>query len=215
MRAEPSPRGTWIAVLAKAPVPGFAKTRLIPALGATGAARLHRHLTIRTVTTALEAGLAGVTLWCAPDTDHRLFRALRHRTGVECLRQPGVDLGARMHAAFRRHCAQGPVLLIGTDCPALHAGHLRQASLALAAGADAVFHPAEDGGYVLVGLRAPQPELFNDIAWGTAEVMRSTHDRAQAVGLNVHEFAPLWDVDWPEDLERLAALGIEHARIAK
>lgn len=207
VRAEPSTNGTRIVVLAKAPLPGFAKTRLIPALGAWGAARLHRQLTIRTVRTALQARLGDVMLWCAPDTEHRLFRALRGLAGVECMRQPEGDLGARMHAAFLQHSAHGHVLLIGTDCPALRASHLRQASKALDAGADAVFHPAEDGGYVLVGLRAPQPGLFSGIAWGTDEVMRSTRERARALGLNVREFAPLWDVDRPEDLARLGPRG--------
>lgn len=198
------PRGVQIAVFAKAPVPGAAKTRLMPALGARGAARLQRQLVLRTLATAAAAQLGPVTLWCAPDTRHRFFRALRQRAGIECIGQPGVDLGDRMHAAFEHHCPRGPLLLVGTDCPALQPAHLRQAARRLRDGADAVFQPAEDGGYVLVGLRRPQPQLFSGMAWGNADVMAATRSRAGT--LRVSELETLWDVDRPADLARLQAL---------
>ncbi len=192
-----------IAIMAKAPIPGLAKTRLIPALGASGAARLQRRLTRMTVACALDAQLGDVTIWCAPDSEHRFFRALRRTTSVTLLDQYSGDLGARMHTAFQLQCAQGPVLVIGTDCPVLRPAHLREAARALLAGDDAVFYPAEDGGYVLVGLRAPQPTLFTDLAWSTSSVMSDTRARALAQGLRVREFETLWDVDLPEQLERL------------
>ena len=192
-----------IAIMAKAPIPGLAKTRLIPALGASGAARLQRRLTRMTVACALDAQLGDVTIWCAPDSEHRFFRALRRTTSVTLLDQYSGDLGARMHTAFRLQCAQGPVLVIGTDCPVLRPAHLREAARALLAGDDAVFYPAEDGGYVLVGLRAPQPTLFTDLAWSTSRVMSDTRARALAQGLRMREFETLWDVDLPEQLERL------------
>ena len=192
-----------IAIMAKAPIPGLAKTRLIPALGASGAARLQRRLTRMTVACALDAQLGDVTIWCAPDSEHRFFRALRRTTSVTLLDQYSGDLGARMHTAFRLQCAQGPVLVIGTDCPVLRPAHLREAARALLAGDDAVFYPAEDGGYVLVGLRAPQPTLFTDLAWSTSRVMSDTRARALAQGLRVRECETLWDVDLPEQLERL------------
>jgi rSAM/selenodomain-associated transferase 1 len=195
-----------IAIMAKAPIPGLAKTRLIPALGAVGAARLQRRLTRMTMACALDARLGAVTLWCAPDSRHRFFRALQRSIGVDLLVQSSGDLGARMHTAFRLHCAQGPLLVVGTDCPVLRPKHLRAAAQALIAGDDAVFHPAEDGGYALVGLRAPQPALFADMPWSTDRVMPETRARAHAQGLRVREFATLWDVDLPEQLERLGAL---------
>ena len=194
-----------IVIMAKAPIPGFAKTRLIPVLGASGAARLQRRLTRMTLACALDAQLGAVTVWCTPDTRHRFFRALRRASGVELLVQPGGDLGDRMHTAFRRHCAQGPVLVVGTDCPVLRPVHLREAALALIAGDDAVFYPAEDGGYALVGLRAPQPALFVEMAWSTPTVMSVTRARAHAQGLRIREFETLWDVDLPEQLDRLEA----------
>lgn len=198
-------RQVQVAVLAKAPIPGLAKTRLIPALGPRGAARLQRRLTRVAVQTARDADLGPVTLWCAPDARHRFFKALQQTTAVRCLVQPGGDLGNRMHTAFRLHCAQGPLLLIGTDCPVLRPDHLRRAARALIDGEDAVFQPAADGGYVLVGLRRPQAALFDDIAWSTAAVMSQTRARARALNLHVREFETLWDVDVPEDLARLRA----------
>ena len=194
--------GVQVAVLAKAPLPGLAKTRLIPALGPQGAARLQRQLTRGALQTALDARLGPVTLWCAPDAQHRFFRALQQSTGVACRVQPDGDLGQRMHRAFQVHCAHGPLLLTGTDCPPLTPAHLQQAAQALLAGDDAVFYPAEDGGYVLVGLRQPQATLFEHMPWSTAAVMQQTRQRAQAAGLRVRELETLWDLDVPADLAR-------------
>ena len=200
-----------IAIMAKAPIPGLAKTRLIPALGAIGAARLQRRLTRMTVACALGARLGAVTVWCAPDSRHRFFRALKQTNGVDLLVQSAGDLGARMHTAFRLHCELGPLIVVGTDCPVLRPEHLRAAAQALIAGDDAVFHPAEDGGYALVGLRSPQLTLFADMPWSTSRVMPETRARAHAQGLRVREFETLWDVDLPAQLERLEALLAEAA----
>lgn len=204
-RPESDLRQVQVAVLAKAPIAGLAKTRLIPALGPQGAARLQRLFTHNTVRVAQAAGLGSVTLWCAPNARHPLFRALARIAGVTCLVQPNGDLGQRMHMAFRLHCVQGPLLLTGTDCPPLQPEHLRRAARALLDGDDAIFYPAEDGGYVLVGLRKPQPALFQGMVWSTAEVMAETRLRAQTLGLRVREFETLWDVDTPSDLARWQA----------
>lgn len=195
-------RQVQLAVLAKAPIPGMAKTRLIPALGAEGAARAQRELTRQALCTAQAAGIGPVTLWCAPDARHRFFRALQRTTGVRCLVQSSGDLGVRMHTAFRLHCAEGPLLLVGTDCPAMQPLHLRRAAMALLEGADAVVQPAEDGGYVLIGLHQPQPTLFHAMPWSTDRVLGETRARARQAGLVVHELDTLWDVDRPEDLRR-------------
>ncbi len=198
-------RSVQVAILAKAPIPGWAKTRLIPALGARGAARLQRRLTLRTLRSAAAAGLGPATLWCAPDAQQRFFRALRRVAGVHLETQPEGDLGARMHAAFCALCPRGPVLLIGTDCPPLAPTHLRRAAQALLDGEEAVLFPAEDGGYVLVGLRRPDARLFIAMTWSSPGVMAETRRRAHAEGLRWREFETLWDVDVPEDLARLQA----------
>jgi len=195
-----------IAIFAKAPEAGVAKTRLIPALGAQGAARLQRQLTQRAVETARQAGLGAVMLWCAPHPLHRSFRALRKRTGVDCHTQTAGDLGQRMLHAFISQCEHGPLLVIGTDCPALKPDDLRLAAQVLRDGDDTVVFPAEDGGYVLIGLRQPQPALFERIAWGTGSVMDETRARLRASGVTWREPRTLWDVDRPADLFRLARL---------
>lgn len=190
-----------IAVMAKAPIAGYAKTRLIPLLGAGGAARLHRQLTLRTLATARAAGLGPVTLWCAPDTGHRFFCAARMKFAIQLRAQTGDELGARMAHIFAAR-GGGPLLLIGSDCPALDSAHLRAAACALHQGNDASFVTTEDGGYFLVGLRKPVPELFIDIDWSTERVMVQTRQRLSALGLRWQEVAMLWDVDRPEDLPR-------------
>jgi rSAM/selenodomain-associated transferase 1 len=189
-----------IAVLAKAPLPGLAKTRLIPALGADGAAMLAARLIERAIATAQTAALGPVTLWCAPDESHPVFAAMPQKYGVALARQPDGDLGARMHEAAV--AANRPALVIGSDCPALTAAHLREAADALR-DHDAVLIPAEDGGYVLIGLRGPQSGLFSDMEWSTAMVMDETRRRMQALALSCRELTPLWDVDSPADLARL------------
>jgi rSAM/selenodomain-associated transferase 1 len=189
-----------IAILAKAPVAGLAKTRLVPALGREGAAALAARLIEHMVAVCAAAACGPVTLWTAPDDTHPLFAAMRDRHGVVLARQPDGDLGARMHAAVI--AANGPVLVVGTDCPAMTAEHLRQAAEALHSH-DVVVIPAEDGGYVLIGLRRPQPELFSDMTWSTATVMAEMRRRMCALALSCRELPPLWDVDTPDDLVRL------------
>ncbi len=195
-----------IAVLARAPVPGFAKTRLLSVLGQHGAAALQARLIGRASETALAAGTGPVTLWVTPDQTHEIFQTIHRRAGIALNRQPGGDLGARMLAAIA--AANGPVLVIGTDCPALTAEHLRLAADILRGGTDVVVFPAEDGGYVLIGMRKPEPSLFADMSWSTAGVMAETRRRLKERGLSWHEPVTLWDVDEPADLERLRASGL-------
>jgi rSAM/selenodomain-associated transferase 1 len=190
-------RNLDIAVLAKAPIAGLAKTRLIPDIGAHAAAVLQARLTERMIATACEACLGPVTLWCAPDCAHPSFRELQDRYGLRLKPQPDGDLGARMLTATRG----GPTLVIGTDCPAFRPEHLNAAAAALDTHG-AVLVPSEDGGYVLIGTKVAQPGLFAGIAWGTAEVAAQTRARAEALGLSLCDLAPLWDVDTESDLAR-------------
>jgi uncharacterized protein len=193
-----------VAILAKAPIAGFAKTRLIPRLGAEGAADLAARLIEHAVATACAANTGPVTLWAAPADQHALFQSLAARGGIALARQPDGDLGARMLAALA--AAGGPTVVIGTDAPALTAAHLRVAAAALRAGSDAVVFPAEDGGYVLIGMRRAQPALFGDMHWSTGGVMAETRRRLAALGLAWQEPATLWDIDAPDDLDRLRDL---------
>jgi rSAM/selenodomain-associated transferase 1 len=195
-----------VAILAKAPLPGLAKTRLAPALGTEGAAALQARFIERTVATARAAGTGPVTLWAAPDQHHPAFQTLSALLGVTLARQPAGDLGARMLAAIE--AARGPALVIGTDCPALTAEHLTAAATVLRDGCDAVVIPVEDGGYALIGSREPQPKLFDGVPWGSDSVMAETRRRLRAARLIWREPARLWDVDEPADLARMHRAGL-------
>jgi rSAM/selenodomain-associated transferase 1 len=189
-----------VIVFAKAPVPGSAKTRLIPALGADGAARLHARLVDCALDTACAAGLGPVELCCAPDRSHPFFAECAARFGVSLTEQGTGDLGERMHRAL---AADLPAVLIGADCPAMTPEYLREAAAALAAGQDVVLGPAEDGGYVLIAANRIRPDAFARIGWGTPDVMTEQRARLRAIGWRWRELPPLWDVDCPEDLERI------------
>jgi len=204
MTATADPRGTALIVFAKAPVPGLAKTRLIPALGADGAAQLAERLLAHTLAVAHSAGFDTIELCVTPDTAHPCFTRLANRhPGLVLSLQGEGDLGERMHRALVRRLASGaPVVLIGTDAPALDSEALRTAAAALQTH-DAVFVPALDGGYALVGLSRPAPTLFHGMPWSTAEVMAQTRARAQQTGLCWAELPPVADIDVAEDLVHL------------
>ncbi|CAN7397214.1 MULTISPECIES: TIGR04282 family arsenosugar biosynthesis glycosyltransferase [unclassified Variovorax] len=194
---------TALLIFAKAPVAGFAKTRLAPALGAVGAAALAERLLEHCVAHAASAGFDHVELCTAPDSSHPSFQRLAGRFGLTLSSQGAGDLGARMARALSRTLAtHRQALLIGTDAPALGAARLGEARWALQQH-DAVFVPALDGGYALVGLRRPAPELFVGVRWSTAEVMAQTRDRAKAVGLTWVELEAVADIDEPADLVHL------------
>jgi len=196
-----------LQVFARAPVAGLCKTRLIPALGAAGAAELQRNLMLRTLHMAVEwrelAGGGVVELWCAPDTAHAVFRECGQSLGVRLRAQAQGDLGARMWLALSAALQEGALpVLVGTDCPWLTAPLIEQLHRSLSAH-DAAFTPAEDGGYVAVGLARPVPELFAGVEWGRAGVMAQTRERARCWGASIAEVGLLPDIDLPQDLGRL------------
>lgn len=193
-----------IAIFAKAPIAGFAKTRLIPRLGAEGAAKLQEELILRTVATALRAEIGPVHIWCAPDSGHPVFTDLARRHTIGLADQAFGTLGERMHEVFVMETAQASTLLIGVDCPPLTARHLRVCAERLLT-RDAVFLPAEDGGYVLVGLRRPEQHVFENISWGGSTVMQTTRRRLREAKLTWSEPQVLWDLDLPTDLDRWEA----------
>lgn len=198
-----------IIVFAKAPEPGKVKTRLIPALGADGACQLHQQLTRHVLQTASSAKFCPVELWCAPDCEHAFFKQCRDEFDVSLHTQQGEGLGERMGHALAMALQQSQqVLIIGADCPALTRQDLHQALSALSSDQDAVLSPAEDGGYVLLGLSRFAPALFTDIDWGTPQVMAQQRLRLKALGWQWQELSQRWDVDRPEDLPRLQTLSV-------
>ena len=194
-----------VVVMARAPVPGKTKRRLISAIGANRAAALHRAMIRRAVTSALASGVGPVELWCTPSTDHEFFHSLCSDAQVDLHTQVGPDLGARMHAAI--DARSGAVAVIGTDCPFLEPCDLVCAAGALrAAGVDVVIAPAFDGGYVLIAVNRPAPELFTGVEWGTGRVLAQTRERARAAELRLVELEARRDVDRPEDLDALVGV---------
>ncbi len=210
---EPSAR-VGVAILARAPVAGQVKTRLIPLLGAEGAARLQTWMLQRAVAMALEADVGPVSLWCDGDPGHRDFIRCRELGPLRILPQVPGDLGQRMLAAVRESPTAAGTLVIGTDCPVLSAAQLREAARSLA-DRDAVLIPVEDGGYVLIGMKTPSAAAFAGIDWGTGQVMAQTRQSLAAMGWRWAEQAKLWDVDRPEDVERLAAMFPEVGEILR
>jgi hypothetical protein len=192
-----------IAVFAKAPVAGQVKTRLAPVLAPEAAARLHGRLVLHALREATAAGAGEVELWCAPDTAHGFFGDCARQFGVRLRGQGEGSLGARMARAFATAHAEGQgLVLLGSDCPALDRQAIAAAAQALSSQAVAIA-PAEDGGYALIALSAPQPSLFEGIAWGTASVMAETRRKLAAARIAWTELPRTWDVDRPEDYARL------------
>jgi rSAM/selenodomain-associated transferase 1 len=194
-----------VAVFAKAPVPGYAKTRLIPKLGASGAADLQARFIRQTLSTVCATAAFEASLWCAPDSHDPFFLDCAETFKVQLIEQADGDLGTRMQTAFATQASDAtPLVLVGTDCPALTVQHITDAHTALQQGNDAVFVPTEDGGYALIGLRHSHAALFTSMPWSTAAVMAQTRQRLRMQSLRWHELETLWDVDEPADHERWA-----------
>lgn len=186
-----------VVILTKDPVPGRVKTRLIPALGAEGAARFHTALVHTTLDLVAASGLDAVVS-LAGDPSGAFARAIRAR-GTATEPQAGGDLGARL-----RHALRGPGrrVALGTDCPLFSP----QTLAAAARSPDpVVVGPAEDGGYWMIALDAPQDALFVDVPWSSAQTLAVTLERAASAGLPVRQTVCHYDIDTPDELARLLA----------
>lgn len=205
-----------VIVFAREPVPGRVKTRLIPVLGDSGACRFYSALVSDAISRLAGWGDHGVTLAADPNPGGPFLKELTTHHGVHAISQSGTDLGARMANAMEAilRATGEPVVLIGTDLPTLPLGHLEEALSALSGpgpAVDAVFCPSTDGGYYLVGA-APSAlddwprlsaTLFKGIPWSTPDTLHATLARARDAGLAV-ALGPAWyDVDEPDDLDRL------------
>ncbi|HVN34438.1 MAG TPA: TIGR04283 family arsenosugar biosynthesis glycosyltransferase [Casimicrobiaceae bacterium] len=206
-----------LQVFAKSPVPGGVKTRLAAAIGPDAAAAHQARFVEMTMTTAVAARDAGVVdeieLWCSPDTDAPGFAAWRNHDAISLHDQDGGDLGAKMRTALDSALARGArAILVGTDCPLLDVRYLARAVAALET-CDAVFGPAEDGGYVLVGL-SRSVDAFAGVPWSSPDTMAATRARLAAAGAAWQELPTLWDVDEARDLARWQSVQVERARAA-
>jgi rSAM/selenodomain-associated transferase 2/rSAM/selenodomain-associated transferase 1 len=213
-RTPPPTIPVVLQVFAKSPVPGHVKTRLAAEIGNEAAAAHHARFIALAMTTAVAARDAGlfdeIELWCSPDADAPAFAVWRDRDRISLHVQDGADLGARMRTALDSALARGArAILVGTDCPMLDIVYLARAVAALET-CDAVFGPAEDGGYVLVGL-SRRVDAFSGVPWSAPDTIAATRARLASSRALWQELPTLWDIDEPRDLARWQALESQRA----
>jgi uncharacterized protein len=191
-----------LIVFAKAPLPGRVKTRLIPALGANGAAALAKRLLQDALTKALASQLGVVELCVAP-LHHAIWDSLDIPPEVTLSDQGAGHLGERMARACQRTVEYGEsVILLGTDCPACDTEYLQAMAEGLV-NSDVVIAKAADGGYPAIGMRRFDPLIFQDVAWSTAAVLQTTLERLRTLQWSVEVFPEVHDIDEPADLVHL------------
>lgn len=190
-----------LQIFAKAPVLGKVKTRLAVDVGEQRACELYTRLLINTVK-ACCCEQWKVELWCAPNTQHLVFKALAEQYDVTLKTQQGEGLGGRMlHALSDGKKRADKVVLIGADSPVISAAYIEQAFESLMAN-DVVFGPVEDGGYILVGAGKVAPAMFSDVEWSVDNTLNQNISSIERCGLSCSILPKLWDVDVLEDLQR-------------
>ena len=194
---------TVVIVFAKSPVSGEVNTRLIPDLGVESATQLQHDLTHERLASLTGSGLCEVVLYCSPDTTDVFFKDCARQYSVELKQQCGVDLGEKMANAIDEQIKDfNSVIVVGTDAPALSCDQIEDAIKIINDGNDVVIVPAEDGGYVLIGMNHPHKTLFLSVPWGTDRVMIKTRANGIAAGLKLIELESCWDIDRVEDYYR-------------
>lgn len=197
-----------ILVFAKAPIAGGVKTRLLLSMTPERVVSFYKNLVLHTLKTAVESGIGSVELWCAPSTNHPFFHQCAKIFQIPLFCQPKGNLGKRMAHAIDESLQRASfTILIGTDCPSLTPNDLKEAKESLIQGYQVVLSPAEDGGYVLIGLSQFHPILFEGISWGSSSVLNETRERLQRLGWRWKELSERWDIDRPEEVERLRKEG--------
>jgi len=197
-----------LVVFAKAPLPGLVKTRLARSIGDEPAARLAEAFLLDTLENARSMPACSLLVAFSPERSEPWFRAQggAPSEAMRLIAQPAAGFGERLVAALGEAHRLGAeqTVLIGMDSP--HLGPSRwEAAFAALEEHDLCVGPCEDGGYYLLGLRAPQPAVFEDIPWGGPGVLDATRARAASLGLSLAELGEDFDVDEVGDLERLAA----------
>ncbi len=196
-----------ILLYAKAPVAGKVNTRLIADIGVQAATKLQHELIHHRLSMLSRANLCAVRLLCAPDQQEKPFLQYEKQYPITLFDQTGKGLGARMFNGVVSALQQYKYcIVIGTDAPALDAARIKQAVDVLHTNSDVVFVPAEDGGYVLIAMQHAHAFLFQDINWGSADVMQQTRNKLDENGVSFEELASCWDVDRLEDYQRYLTL---------
>ena len=194
-------------MFAKTPLSGHVKTRLAADIGNQAALDVYKQLLEKTLHTVVSSKLSPVELWLDSDNQDIWLQDSINRLAVPVQQQSGIDLGERMASAFEKTLGDADFcVLIGTDCPLLDMSYLSDACAALHSGIEIVIGPAEDGGYVLIGLRNCKPELFASIDWSTSAVMQQTLQTIDDQQWQHKELPVLWDIDRLADWRRWTEL---------
>ena len=192
-----------LLVFTRAPVSGQTKTRLIPLLGAQGAAEFHETVLSETLADAKASIFETVEIWCEPDINHPFLQQCSLEFSSALQVQHGNNLGEKMHNATNKALViNNFVVLIGCDCPAITTDILNQSYQALSNGKDVVLGPSSDGGYYLIGLKKPNPDIFQDMSWGKSDVADKTRHILNRQGLDYVELEELADIDTPDDYQK-------------
>jgi len=192
-----------LLVFTRAPVPGQTKTRLIPLLGVQGAAEFHETVLSDTLANAKASIFETVEIWCEPDTNHSFLQQCNLDFSSALQIQYGNNLGEKMHHATNKALLTNNfVVLIGSDCPEISTDILNQSYQALFNGIDAVLGPSCDGGYYLIGLKKPNPDIFRDMSWGKSDIAKKTRTILNRQGLDYVELEELADIDTPDDYQK-------------
>ena len=197
---ENEPPSVLLIQFARAPLEGRVKTRMMPCLSASQACELHCDLVLWTCRQLMGCGLGDIELAVTGEMAHPLFGQCLALGVTRISMQRGEDLGQRMYSAMRHGLERYTrVVLVGSDCPGIDPAYIRQALVALES-ATVVLGPALDGGYVLIGARRIEQEIFTGIPWGTGQVYAKTIARLRQAGVSWLALPVLADVDRPEDL---------------
>lgn len=196
--------GPGLIVFAKTPAPGEVKTRLIPPCSPEQAAGIAARLVRHSIRLATDHWPGSVQLAVWPTVEHPLFEALKREFGVELRRQAEGDLGTKMYEALRIFTDRNePAAVMGCDVPHCPPAVLKRAYQMLRAGHNFV-GPTFDGGYYLIGVSQAHPHLFQDIPWGTGQVIEQTCNNAQQLGITLHKLNKLVDLDTWDDIKQVA-----------
>ena len=198
----PSGQTDAIIIFAKAPIRAEVKTRMCPPLTPDEAASLHGSLVMDAVEKTRSLRGFDRFLACLPGKDHPFFQTLAARHRLHLHDQAGANLGQRMNHALTTVLNRGysSAVLVGTDVPDLSAQTYIHAQQALQSN-DVVFGPTADGGYYLVGIKTPTPELFATIPWSTDRVLTQSLAQAERLGLTVALLDLKRDIDTMDDLQ--------------
>lgn len=207
-------RPVRLIIFTKAAQPGFSKTRLIPALGKRGAAKLAEKMLMHTLNESVKADVGPVEMCVTPPPTEPVWKDFAIINKLKLSAQGNGDLGERLSRVTKRIVENGEsIIIIGTDCIELTAIHLKQALNSLRY-FDSILIPAIDGGYVLLGLNFFHPSIFESVKWSTNTTCNDTINQLRKLGRTVQSFPSLRDIDEPMDLQFIPSMWKKGVRYA-